>query len=61
MTIQANTDLTNGSQTIPKNNVYMIASSNYLSAGDCITGTNQITWSPIGTNPGTILNKVSGQ
>jgi hypothetical protein len=30
MTMQATTDLTNGSQTIPKNNVSMIASENYL-------------------------------
>jgi hypothetical protein len=61
MTMQATTDLTNGAQSIPKNNVYMVASENYLSAWACITGTNQTTWSPIGTNPGTILNKVSGQ
>ena len=59
--MQVTTDLSNGSQTIPKNNVYMIASENYMSAGSCTTGTNQTTWSAIGTTPGTILNKVSGQ
>jgi hypothetical protein len=61
MTMQATTDLTNGSQTIPNTNVYMVASENYMSAGSCTTGTNQNTWAEIGTTPGTILNKVSGQ
>jgi hypothetical protein len=39
----------------------MIASENYLREWACTTGTNQTTWAPIGTTPGTILNKVSGQ
>ena len=58
--MQATTDLSNGSQTIPNTNVYMIASENYISEWVCTIDTNQTTWSEIATTPGTILNKTAG-
>ncbi len=58
MTMQASTDLSNGSQSIPKANVSLLASTNYLANGSCSTGTNQIDWAEIGTNPWTIINKM---
>ena len=61
MTMQATTDLSDGAQTISKDNVSLIASPNYVSAGACITGTNQDSWVSIGSTPGTILWKYSGQ
>ena len=60
MTMQATTDLSNGSQTISKNNISIIASPNYVTDGACSTGTNDTSWISIGTNPGTILWKSSG-
>jgi len=61
MTMQATTDLSDGAQTISKDNVSLIASPNYVSAGACTTGTNQDSWISIGSTPGTILWKFSGQ
>jgi len=61
MTMEATTDLSDGAQTISKDNVSLIASPNYVSAGACITGTNQDSWVSIGSTPGTILWKFSGQ
>ena len=57
MTMQASSDLSNGSQTIPATNVSMIASNNYVNIGACTTGQNDTSWISIGTTPGTILNK----
>jgi hypothetical protein len=51
MTMQASTDLSNGSQAIPKANVSLLASNNYLANGSCSTGTNQTDRAEIGTNP----------
>jgi hypothetical protein len=51
MTMQASTDLSNGSQSIPKANVSLLASTNYLANGSCSTGTNQTDRAEIGTNP----------
>ena len=61
MTMEATTDLSDGAQTISKDNVSLIASPNYVSAGACTTGTNQDSWVSIGSTPGTILWKYSGQ
>ena len=61
MTMEATTDLSDGAQTISKDNVSLIASPNYVSAGACTTGTNQDSWVSIGSTPGTILWKSSGQ
>ena len=60
MTMQASGTLKDGvssTHDIPANNVSMIAQTNYLYTGACTIGTNQDNWAPIGTNPGTILNK----
>ncbi len=60
MTMQATTDLSDAnSHTIPKNNVSMIAATNYLYTGACTVGTNQNSWIAIGTTGATILNKAS--
>ena len=61
MTMEATTDLSNGAQTISKDNVSLIASPNYISDGACTTGTNQNAWMRIGATPGTILWKSSGK
>ena len=58
MTMQATTDLSNGSQTIPAANVSLLSSANYVSAGACTTGANQTTWAAI-DSPRIILNKIS--
>ena len=57
MTMQASSDLSNGSQIIPAANVSMIASTNYVNIGVCTTGANDTSWRSIGATPGIILNK----
>lgn len=60
MTMEATEDLTNAtSQSIPKENVFMIANTNTVTAGMCTIGANQDTWATIGSSPKTILNKAS--
>lgn len=59
MTMQVTTTLSDGNvaHDIPANNVSMIVNPQRLVDGACTLGTTLTTWGPIGTTPGTILNK----
>lgn len=59
MTMQATSPLSDGNPNhdIPADNVSMIASSNYVDIGSCVTGQNDASWVNIGAAPGTILYK----
>ena len=61
MTMEASTDLSNGTQTIPAANVSLIVNNaQVVSAGACTGGTTQTTWASIGSTPASILHKAAG-
>ena len=59
MTLQATTPVSNWRTSIPATGVSMLASTNYVSAGNCTAGNNTTSITIIGDSPWTILTKWS--
>ena len=57
MTLGATTPVTNGTTSIPATGVQMQASAETVPSGFCLTGTQTLSYTEIGTSAGTILAK----